>query len=171
MRISFISLLLILSFFCSKGSTIKDVFKKYFRGIEFHGFTSNDFKLIEGGVEFRKDNLVSISSFRYSSDNLYKSFGLSTTGQWYFPIIKIKSTPFLQFNLSSNHSESKSDLKTQKEILNNISLFAGGGIFLELNKSFQIGSSINYEMIGIFGQPVYFKVRPMFHLKYEFHFI
>ena len=171
MRSLITSIVLFLSILNTEASSIGNVYKKYFRGIELHGFSSNEFKLIEVGTELRINNLVLAQSLRYSYDNLYTSYGISSTIQRYFPITKIRMTPFLQYNISSNHSTTKSDLKIQKTILNNISLFAGGGIFIELSKSFQIGSSINYEMNGIFGRPVYFKVRPLIHLKYEFRFI
>jgi len=158
---------------CEAKEPIKPWYK-YFRGIELSGFSSDKFKAFDIGAEFRKDNVASFTMFRHSSDQLYLSNGIYGEFHWYFPITKIKLTPFLIITHCLNHVTSKTNELLPKGWLNYINgatASLGGGVFFEPNKSLQIGGSLNYEWQYVSEQKNSFNLRPLIHLKYEFKFI
>ena len=166
MKLFLVSLFFILSIFIAKGQSIIDRYKNNFRGIELSGYFNNKFKTIESGADFRWTNWAEFISVKYSSDNLYSIYGLNTSLQKLFPISKF--FPLIQFSNSLNHAKSKSTIALKNSIINEISLSLGAGLIFELSKHFQFSGSLNYEMVGVFRQRVYFNLRPLINLIYEF---
>jgi hypothetical protein len=164
------SLFLLFSIFSCKGESLLKWYKKSFRGIEISGFKNNSYKTLEVGIVLRSKNFIAYQSARYYIDESFELYGLGGSLLRIFPISNSIVTPLLQYSSSLNHAKSKSNTDINNSVFNEVSLSLGGGLLIELSKYFQIGSSLNYEMVGVFGQKAYFNLRPLVTFKYEFKF-